>query len=493
MGEIKNKIILSFVLCGLIFPRVLRYMRAEVASSLDPAAQWNLGASEVLANIFEGLVTFKGDRYEVVPLLATKWEVKEEGKRWIFYLRRGVKFHDGTEFDADSVVYSFKRQIENKSYTFSVFFPFLTGIKKIDKYTVEITQSKPYPLLLYALANPVGYILSPASKKGGSYKPIGTGPFMFKGSGKDGRLLLVSNPDYWGGKPRIEGVVFYSMGNPSWRILQLKNGNVDIVRVSSVKEHYALKNYPQIKFIIYSLMDINYLIFNSHKPPFNRRKAREAVAHLMDKKRLVRLIFQDLAIPAVTLLPPYLKGFNPLIHDYGYNPEKARKLLVEAGYPGGFKCTLYISKGRTDLKELLLKFIRSAKRVGVDINLIVLPYNQFIRETRKGKHNMVAFGWVADMPDPDNFLYPLFARKQRGVEMNYYNKKLAEILEKARVTPDNDERLKLYMEAQEIIYRDVALIPLYHSRKIIAYNKNIKGLKVSPKGYVIFKDAELVQ
>lgn len=477
----------------MIFPKMLKYIRAETVSTLDPSAQWNFGASEVLSNIFEGLVGFKAGKYEVVPLLATRWEIKDGGKRWIFYLRKGVRFHDGREFDADAVVYSFRRQIKNKSYSFSVFFPFLKRVEKIDKYTVEIIQSKPYPLLLYALANPVGYIVSPGSGEGREFSPIGTGPFKFKEMGEENRIVLESNPKYWGGKPKIDGVVFYSVGNSSWRILQLKNGNADIMRISSVKEYESLKNYPQLNFLTYSLIDVNYIAFNTRKPPFNNRIVREAMAHIIDKKRLVRLVFQDLAIPAISILPPYLKGYNPTIRDYECNIEKARELLNKAGYSHGFQCNLFVSRGRTDLRELLLKFMRNARKIGVEISLKVLPYKEFIRETRRGNHDMAALGWVADMPDPDNFLYPLFVRQQKGIRTDYYNEKLAEILRKARVTSSEVVRLKLYMQAQELIQRDVPVIPLYHSRKIIAYNNKIKNLKVSPKGYVIFKDVELIK
>lgn len=488
----KNLIFL-FLLCGMIFSKMLKYIRAETVSTLDPSAQWNFGASELLSNIFEGLVGFKEGKYEVAPLLATRWEVKDGGKRWIFYLRKGVRFHNGRGFDADAVVYSFKRQIKNKSSPFSVFFPFLKSVEKIDKYTIEILQSKPYPLLLYALANPIGYIVSPGTERGREFLPIGTGPFEFKEVGKNERVVLQSNPDYWGGKPKIDGVVFYSVGNSAWRILQLKNGNADIVRVSSVKEYESLRNYPQLNFLTYSLMDVNYIAFNTRKSPFNSRIVREAMAHIIDKKKLVRLVFQDLALPAISILPPYLEGYNPTIRDYEYNIEKARELLNKAGYPHGFQCSLFISRGRSDLKELLLKFISSSRKIGVKINLRALPYKEFIRETGEGKHNMVALGWVADMPDPDNFLYPLFARQQKGKRTDYYNKKLTEILRKARLTPLKEIRLRLYIQAQQLIHRDIPVIPLYHSRKIIAYNNKIKNLRVSPKGYVIFKDVELIE
>ncbi len=472
---------------SFVLPRMLHYVRSEGIVSLDPAREWDMYTSEVLSNIYEGLVRFKENKYEVEPLLAKKWEIKDGGKRWIFYLRKGIKFHDGSIFNADSVIFSFQRQVRGGFYTFKTFFPFFKNIRKIDDYTIEITQEKPYAPFLYALANPVAFIISPNSEKGGNFIPIGTGPFKFKEWKPGNYVILEANPDYWGSKPEIEGVVFNIMEKPNWRLLQLKNGNADVVTLSSVKEYEELKSYPQTNFIIQPLLDVNYLVFNTQKAPFNKRKVREALSHIIDKRKLIRLLFEDLAIPASSPIPPYLWGFNSSIKDYNYDLAKAKKLLREAGYPEGFRCNLYLAYGRSDLKDIVIRFVRNATKIGVHIQVIFSPsYAKFVEATKKGLHNIAALGWLGDFPDPDNFLYPLFSSNREENRTFYNSVELDSILKKARVTTDRRKRLKLYLKAQEIIHKEVLWIPLFHSTLIVAYNKNIKGLRVNPKGYLLF-------
>lgn len=487
MGKLKY-LIFSFFVLSLAYSQILIFLREGKHRSLDPAIQWNFLSSEILANVLEGLVQFKMDSYDVEPCLATKWEAKDNGKRWIFYLRKGVTFHDGTEFNADSVIFSFKR-MENMP-NFKVLFPFYRTIKKIDRYTVEIILDYAYTPFIQLMANPIASIISPQSVERREFVPIGTGPFKIKEI-KSSSISLESFNKYWNGKPKIEGIIIKTVTKPEWKLLQLKNGSADIIRLSTLREYESLKFVPNIKFLIHPQMDINFLSFNTSRPPFNKRKVREAFAHIINKKNLIPLLFNNFATPAITPIPPYIWRYPLTFKDYDYNPEKALSLLKEAGYSKGFRCKLFVSSEKPEYRELALKIQKSAKLVGIKIEIVSLTPFQLHKEAKKGKYNLAIQGWVADIPDPDNFLFPLFSEDNLQNFSILRNTNIMEILKSARKLSGNNTRYLLYSKALEIIHREIPIIPLYHSTELVAYNIKVSGLQINPKGYLIFKKVRI--
>jgi len=469
----------------------LNFARIQDASTLDPALESDLYSAEVIANIFEGLVKVDYSKNTVSPQLAEKWTTDEESKVWRFYLRKGVKFHDGTELNADAVVFSILRFKEKNRERFRSFFPYFESIRKIDDYTVEFRLSKPDSVFLFYLTMPGTFIVSLNCEKKGKFTSIGTGPFKLEEWKKGKYISLVSNKDYWDRPSSVDKVVFITIPSTEWRLLQLKNGNAHLLRLFSIREYDELKYNPFIKtkVSLYSL--VNYLGFNTKKALFRNRKVREAIAHIINKKKLVKLLLPEYAKPAVSTVNPLIPGFNPELKDYEYNPEKARKLLAEAGYPHGFTCDLYSVQGRRDLKDFLLKLKMSAESIGIKINLKFLPFKELYRIFSEGKHDLFALGWTTDIPDASTSLESLLYSKGKNNYSFYNNPELDQLIEKARTTLDKKEREKLYMKAQQIIHDDVAMVPLFYSSIIIAHLKNVKGITVNFRGQVHFKNAKI--
>ncbi len=488
-----RKFLFFLVFINTIFATILRYATIQGPLTLDPARVEDSYTSEVISNVYEGLVGVKGTRYEIEPILAESWKKDSTGKVWTFKLRKGVKFHDGTEFDAEAVIFSIKRLRALNPRAFRNLFPYFKSIKKLDRYTVKISHTHPDAVFLYNLSMPNAFIVSPNSVKGKPFSPIGTGPFRAKEWKKGESILLKTFKGYWNKPPGIDGVLFIKVSASMWRLLQLKNGNADVIKVSSTREYTNLKNLPGIRFVSRDYINFNFIGFNVNKPPFDKREVREAFAHIINKEKLVRFLFRRSALPALSLFPPFLNINNANYKDYDYDISKARRLLSSAGYPHGLKCRLYSITGRYDLKNTLLKIKKNAKKAGIEIQLVFLPFNDIVRGVLNNKYDLFAMGWTIFIPDPSVITDYLFLSQSEINFFHYRNPELDRILINARRIMDPSRRAEEYKKVQNIIHRDVILIPLYYSSFIAAYRKGIKGLHLNSRGLLIFKNAHATE
>ena len=470
----------------------LIYLRANDVDSLDPGEATDFYSAEVISNIFEGLVRFKKNTFIIESCLASRWEIKENGRKWIFYLRRGIKFHNGETFNSDAVVYSFLIRMKKKERNYdqwNFLYSFISSVKALGEYKIEITLVKPFIPFLPILAETTNFIISPNSYRGKDFIPIGTGPFKFLKWTKGKSLVIKKNNNYWGENAKISKVVFKVVKDPRWRILQIKNKNADIISIGSAKEYDELVRKKEIIFKSITSLSIHYLAFNTSKKPFDKLEVRKAIAHIINKKILITSIFQKLAINATTPLPPHLFGFNKNIKDYSFDIKKAKTLLEKAGYQKGFVATLHFSGETIFLDKLVNRLILNTKLINVKIIKKKYSFAELREIVNRGEHNMLILGWAAG-PDPDLFLFPQFTMKKGNFNRAFYeNPILTEILEKARETLSIPERARLYMKAQEIIHRDVPWIPLFHLCITKAYNNKIINLDINQFGFLVFKDS----
>jgi peptide/nickel transport system substrate-binding protein len=465
------------------------YLRSIDSQTLDPGLTEDLYSSEVIANIFEGLVRYKLDKYEIEPCLARKWEVKDNGKTWIFFLRKDVIFHNGKKFDDKSVISNFKRRIGKDKNLKRIwfFFPYIKDIESIDKFIVKITLIKPYAPLLSALTDPTALIVAPESYKGKTFIPIGTGPFKFHQWEKGKSLVIRKNEKYWDGQIPTSRIIFKIMKNPATKTLQLKSGNADLVRIDTAFELEELIGIKDIIIFTSSSMSVRYLAFNTQKYPFNKVEVRKAIAHLFNKKGLVKHLFQNMAISAKTPVPPVLFGYNKDIKDYEYNLEKARSLLRKVGLGKGFTCKLYFSEKNKELWKIANVLAGNARQVNIIVEKVALPFIDLMNESDKGEHDLGIFGWIG-APDPDFFLYPLFTLTKGNKNRSFYvNQQVSNLLEKARATLNRERRIEYYRKVQRIIHRDMPWVPLYHQKSIVAYQKNLQNLYIFPNDYLMFR------
>jgi ABC-type transport system substrate-binding protein len=487
------------LLLVLFFPalaaeRPVIYLRLTDSLTLDPGKVEDFYSQEVIFNIFEGLVQLKQDSISVEPCLAERWISRENGKRWIFYLRRGVRFHNGEEFNSRSVVYSFKKRMGKKRgeyISFGRFFPYITDIKALDDRTVEIILSRPYASFLFALVDLRASVVATGSCDDAEFNPVGTGPYVFDKWVKGKTQILIRNEHYWGQPPHLGKIIFKCEPTATLRLSQIRNQSADIDMIKSAKEYDELRDKTDILIISYTSPSTYYLGFNCRRAPFSHLGVRRSFLYLLDKKVLVKQIFQNIAEPAAGILPPHMPGFDPGIGQDEFSLEKAHRLLVEAGAGKGFTCSLYFSEGAYGLEEVARAITANARRVNITIRNVKLPFAKLFKAVQNGEPDLFLLGW-GFTSDPGMFMNPLFMLypENPGSPLAA-GPEFVRILARAEKVADNEERGKLYAKAQRLLYKDLPLIPLFHLNHLMAYNRRLVNLHLNPFGYPIFKDVSL--
>ena len=486
---------------------VIIYGRGADAVTLDPAKSDDLESAKVLENIFEGLVRYREDSTEIEPCLAVSWRSSKNETEWIFHLRKGVRFHDGTAFNANAVVFSLMRQIDSRHpYHFEGFkyagftFKYVRSVEPLDEHTVRISLDKPYAPFLYNLAMTSAAIVSPAAVmrwKGEFWKhPVGTGPFQFEKWIQNERVILHRNRDYWGKTAYLDTVVFKSILDNSDRLLELKTAAIHVMDGISPGNLNEILRSDEMVLKSNAGVNIGYLAMNTEKAPFDSLKVRQAVNHAIHKKNLVKFLYQDMAIPAKTPIPPTLWGYAEEVVDYEYDPEKARALLKEAGYGDGFSTTLWampVPRPYMPEPEKIARAIRSnLSAVGIQAEIVTHDWATYLEKVSNGEHDMCLLGWIGDNGDPDNFLYVLLD-KENAVRPHAENvaffrhDRLHDLLIQAQQTSNQAKRGKLYREAQAIIHVEAPWVPLVHAKQMVACSRSVKGLVQHPTGIIRFQ------
>ena len=488
----------------------LIFGRGGDSVGLDPALEEDGESFKVCDNIYDTLVQYKDESTELEAGLATNWESSEDGLIWTFHLRTGVTFHDGTPFNAEAVLFSLNRQHDD-THPFhkiggSYIYWIATGLSEIvdkiiavDDFTVQIHLKTAYAPFIYTIAITPFSIVSPtAVKKWGDEffnNPVGTGPFKFVQWDRKDKIVLEANDTYWGGPPMLDRVILRSIPDNSVRLIELQQGSIHAMEFPNPDDLQQIRDDETLELLSQPGMSIGYLAMNMDKPPFDNLKVRLAINHAINKPAIIEHLYQGLGIPAKNPIPPTLWSYDDTIEDYAYDPELAKKLLTEAGYPDGFETTLwalpvprpYIPDGRA-LAEVLQSELRN---VGIETKVVTFDWGTYLEKTKNGEHDIAMLGWSADLGDPDNFLYFLLskssAEKPAGNIAFYRSDEMQSVLEQARATSDREKRVSLYQEAQRIFHEDMPWVPLAHAKQILVINKKIKNLKLQPLNWKYFR------
>ena len=430
--------------------------------------------------------------------MATTWTTSSDGLEWTFKLRQGVKFHDGTLFNAQAVKNNFERQFTDSQQSGALpyadfTFGMVQNVKIIDNYTVTFKLKYPYAPFLQNLAMPYSapIVSAEAVKKyAENFYPVGTGPYIFESWEPGRRVILKANPDYWGGKPKLDKVIFQVTKGENVRLNKLAQGTVDIV--NGITSSSSAKGFlrDENKFRVWSSigLNINYLGFRMDHKPFDNPKVREAVTMAIDRVELVKRLYKGKAIVAQGPLPPFTLGYQEGLKSFSYNPEKAKQLLREAGYEANLNFELLSYKDQrpyNSLAELIKEYL---SKVGINVKIITATWQEHKENLRSSKGDAFLFGWIGDNGDPDNFLYPLLHGSQiqePGFNYAHYNNPIYNgLIVKAQKTTESSERIKDYALAQQILVSDAPWIFISHALNVIATHNNVEGLSILPTGLV---------
>jgi len=479
---------------------------ASEPTNLDPAYITDIYSVNVAMNIFDGLVEFDKE-LNVVPAIARVWKISRDHLTYTFFLRQGVTFHNGREVTSRDFIFSLSRILspDTKSPVASFFLNIkgakaynegkafsVSGLRAPDPYTLKIELEHPFTPFLSILAMANAKVV-PVEALGPSFgrHPVGTGAYRFDSWEPGRRILLKANESYFGGRPFVDSLHFRIYQNIEWeKIFQdFEHGLLDQAIIPSNKYSTIMADpsYGE-RFTLISKPTLNlvYVGMNVSVRPLKDVRIRKAISYGIDTESIVRNITKRGSIPAKGVLPPGVAGFNPKFKGYGYDPEKARQLLQDAGHPMG-RGIEPIEIWTVSKSESVQKELKAYKHYLAEIGIQLVPkvaknWAEFLERINKKKAPMYYAAWYADYPDPDNFLYVLFHSKSRTNRMGYRNPEVDEILERARREIDYMERVKLYRNIERMVMQEAPIICQHVNSFNYLFQPWVRGVKVSYLG-----------
>lgn len=463
----------------------------------DPHKTRGANGGHLLFNLYDGLVALSGDMMEITPALATSWE-KVNDQAWRFTLREGVRFHNGEPFNAEAVKYSIERLLDPDAVRFNTDYRQIGEVEIIDDYTVVINTLTPDPNFIPKLFSlhivPPVYTAS-VSEADFSANPVGTGPYKFVEWILGQRLVLEANDDYWNGRPSVDRLVYRPIPEASTRLAELQAGTVDIIVGLSYDAVPLVNADPNLRATantgrrtVFLHMDLFVGI-----PPLHDVRVRQAMSYAIDRQLLIDAIANGFGIPLATIFRPDMAGYTPDFEPYPYDPDRARALLAEAGYPDGFDVRFMTSDG------IVNKGVEVAEAIGgmlaeVGIRTEILPVAlQVMRDMYIGNPDpaggnvepLFMFNYGAPTPDATSPLRALIGTG--GIETFMFDAEFDELIDRYASEMDVDARNAVAYRIQEKLYNEVPLIALYLQLDIYGVNERLEWTARKDE-YVLGKD-----
>lgn len=527
---------------------VFKMNENEDFRTLYPIEIVDVVGGHIGAQVYEGLVKFNQKDLSVMPGLAYRWETLDNATRFVFHLRSGVMFHDdacftpegkGRELKASDVKFCFDKlcakSVHNQQYanTFkdrvvgaNAYFESteknaplqggVSGVTVVNDSTIELKLTRPMPSFLSVLCTQGCWIYAPEAfaKYGDDMrtKCVGTGPFKVKNIKESESVSLERNPNYWmydewkNRLPYLDFVEFKFIKDKRAEILAFRTKDLDMVfrlpvemakdilgELDEAKEHsadFSLQSNPA--------MSLTYFGFQNKLKPFDNVKVRQAFNYAIDRQYIAEKVLQGDAVPGIYgIVPPSMPQYDfKGVTGYTYDPEKARKLLAEAGYPGGKgfpEVTLQINNGGGDRNTMTAEYVTNKlkENLGITVRIDPMPFAQHMETVFTGKALFWRFGWIADYPDPETFLTTLYSRHipdslSTPSSLNsgrYSSPQFDSIFEAAMIEVDPAKRAELFRRADQVAMNDAAIMPIYYEVNDRLIQRNVRGFDINPMEY----------
>nr|WP_245195804.1 ABC transporter substrate-binding protein [Aureimonas populi] len=481
-------------------PGVLVVGQIAEPQSLDPQQVTAANDFRITTNIYEGLVRYATGTLDLEPALATAWEISQDGLTYTFDLRPDVTFHDGSPFDAEAVKFTFDRMLDeahpfHETGPFPLAFQFSTveEVRVVDPMTVEFRLEEPYAPFLNNLALPVGAIVSPAgveaAGEGFGRQPSGTGPFRFAEWIANQRVVLAANPDYWGGAPALEAVVFRPVADANTRVAEMLSGGIDVLVETPPDNITLFADDPAFELHEAVGPHVWFLILNTREGPFADPRVRQVVNLAVDKQSLVDNVLQGTASVAAGPIPPAFDwAYNPDVAPWPHDPERARQLLAEAGAEGASLRFLVTEggSGMLDPVPMATAIQADLAAVGLNVSIETYEWNAYLARVNAGlagQGDMAQMAWMTNDPDtlPSLTLHSDALPEEGGFNSGYYaNPQLDELLDRARVVTAEAERGEIYRQVQALVHEEAPWLFGAHWRQNAVTSSRVSGLVLQP-------------
>lgn len=469
--------------------------------SLDPHVTTASSDFRVLVNLYEGLVRFGEGTLQVAPGLAESWDVLDGGRTYVFHLRSGVRFHDGSPCDAAAVKFNFDRMLR-KDHPYhhtgpfplaDVFFGVVREVVAGGPFTVRFVLDEPFAPLLANLAYPTGLIVSPAAvrRHGRAYgrHPSGTGPFRFVSWDFGRRIVLERSPERRDPSAGVERIIYRPIGAAMTRVAELRAGGVDLVPEVGADNLSWFRAHPAFRVHEKAGPHLWFVILDTSRRPFDDVRVRRAVNLAVDKRSLARHVLQDTAAPAAGPVPAAFSwARNPQVRPYPFDPARARRLLEESGYGTGISVTMLVPQGGSGMLQpvaMAAAIQADLARVGVRVNIETYEWNTYLDKVNgglRGRARMAAMAWMTN--DPDTLPYLALRTKAhppQGFNSGYYSdERVDRLVERARRTTDRQERARLYRRLQRIVHEEAPWLFIASWKQNAVTGRGVQGFRLQP-------------
>ncbi|WP_263142219.1 ABC transporter substrate-binding protein [Pseudomonas sp. RIT-PI-AD] len=518
----KNAVIQILLAAGLIASTPLAHAATNLVycsegspAGFDPG-QYTTGTDfdASAETLFNRLTQFERGGTAVIPGLAERWDVSEDGLTYTFHLRDGVKFHTTEyfkptrDFNADDVLFTFQRMLDKQHpfrKAYPTEFPYFTDmsmdsniakVEKIDAKTVRFVLNEVDAAFIQNLAMSFASIQSAEYadellKKGKpqeiNQKPIGTGPFVFSRYQKDSQIRFKGNKDYW--KPedvKIDNLIFSINADASVRMQKLKAGECQVTLFPRPADLESLKKDANLNMPSQAGFNLGYIAYNVTHKPFDKLEVRQALDMAVNKQAIIDAVYQGAGQLAVNAMPPTEWSYDDTIKGTEYDPEKAKALLKAAGIAEGTEITLWampVQRPYNPNAKLMAEMLQSDwAKIGIKAKIVSYEWGEYMKRSKAGEHDAMLIGWSGDNGDPDNWLGTLYGCD--AVNGNNFSKwcdkPYDKLIKAAKRTTDQAQRTELYKQAQQIIKREVPITPIAHSTVYQPMRKNVQDFKISP-------------
>ena len=515
---------------GAAQAKTLVYCSEGSPENFTPAMNTTGTSLDAARPVYNKLVQFTPGTTAVEPGLAESYEVADGGKTLTFHLRKGVKFHSGVngftptrDLNADDVIFSFERQwkpehpyakVSGGAYDYfnDMGMPDLLEAvtKGADDMTVVMKLTKPNAPILANLAMDFATIQSAEyadflMKKGTPEQfdqiPVGTGPFSFVDYQKDAVIRFKANPDYWGGKPKIDDLVYAITPDATARYAKMKANECQVMIAPNPADLADIGANADIQLLQQAGLNIGYLAMNAQKPPFDKVEVRKAIAMAIDRDAILKEVYQGAGQKAKNPIPPTMWSYDESTVDYPYDPAKAKEMLAAAGVTSLATDLWWMPVQRPynpNAKRMAEMMQADLAKVGITATLVSYEWGEYRKRLQAGEHQMGLLGWTGDNGDPDNFLAVLLGCNAEGKPNannipKWCDAKFQEDINKAVEITDQAERTKLYQDAQKISHDQVPWLNIAHSTVFEPVSKKVSGYKVSPLGAHEFQNVDITE